>query len=155
MAHRDRANWEGIQFVSTVVGPPRQDASLWVAGYCYQTEGEALIARLLVAMGVSFTPNVKFVLHPHGHRGGSHIVVPDFIFNGRAYLWCSPTGETLIHGLEAKGRTPPNQPDGLPGKYKQLMTERRVIVRIVGLKDIRKYFYEKGKLPIRPLVREK
>jgi len=151
MAHRDRANWDGIQFVSTVVGPPREDPSLWVAGYCYQTEGEALLAQLLISMGIDFTPNVKFVLKRSERKSGPQIVVPDFIFNGRAYLWCSPSGETLIHGLEAKGKTPPNQPEGLPGKYKLLMTERHIILRILGIKDIQKYFSEKGKLPIRPL----
>jgi len=99
----DEAVWTDVRLASVNVGNTRKPQRLRFNGYQYCTDGECHLARLLHAHGVSFTPDVNFVLElPDGKP---RRFVPDFIFNRRAWLWVDSCRRVeLIHGFEVKGK---------------------------------------------------
>jgi len=159
MTHRDEANWEGVALVSKDVGTRNKPARWRIAGIQYATEGEAMLAQLLIAMGIPFTPNVSFEMEFPRRSGTKREFVPDFVFNRQAFIWCGPHGETLIHGIEAKGAGPtPRSRRPAKNAYSrarlkiQLLQEQRgIVIKLLTDGEIRRYF-EKGKLPLRPFV---
>ncbi len=146
MALRDEADWQGISFVSTNVVGSLRKKSLVVDGYQYATEEEAMLAEMLLQQGIQFTPNVSFgIVMPT--RGGATVpFVPDFIFNGRAYVWSDNDGEILVHGLEAKGKK------GKTQKVSLLFAQRRVRVLLLRNPVIRRFHDSGNPLPLRPFV---
>ncbi len=100
---RDFANWDGIDFKSVDVGAGNKPKNLIFDGYQFATEGELRMAVLLKHLDIAFTPDVRFKLTlPNGH---DRFFVPDFVFNGRPFIWSARGKQKLIHGIEAKGKT--------------------------------------------------
>jgi len=150
----DAADWSGVPLKSHDVGTrANRKHSYPFGGVCYATEGEMLLAKLLIEMGVPFTPNVQFVLKPPpGRRSRTDVIfVPDFIFNKQAYIWTDENGrEELIHGLEAKGMNPDQFTAKGRAKVRLLRETRGINVRLISTKEIRAYL-RSGTLPMRPL----
>ena len=147
----DKANWNGVIFKSTDVGAGTNSKThLIYKGIQYATEGEFLLARLLIKMKVPFTPNVKLLLKRPGER--DVIYVPDFLFNKLAFVWRDEaTGqEEVVHGLEAKGLNPNHFSSKAKEKVALLKASRGINVRLVCTKQIRAWLAA-GTLPMRPL----
>ncbi|OGL74553.1 hypothetical protein A3C96_04045 [Candidatus Uhrbacteria bacterium RIFCSPHIGHO2_02_FULL_60_10] len=144
MHHRDHACWDGIQLVSTDVTGGKRDDSMIVDGYQYVTACEAMLAQMLIGMKIPFTPNVSFDVVM---RGGAitRAFVPDIVFNCRAFLWRDSRTETLIHGLEAKGRNHSRT----NRKIRLLAEQRGIVIKLLNNGQIRRLF-RTGILPLRP-----
>lgn len=101
----DNADWTGIDMNS--VGVVGQTHGYEYHGYRYVTPGEVAVARLLDLMGVPFTPDVFIKVKTPLWPGRLPLVyVPDFVLNGRAYVWTEADGSReLIHGFEVKQRS--------------------------------------------------
>jgi hypothetical protein len=130
------------------VGAAKHDKFL-CHGVRYVNETELMLAQLLWKMKLPFTPNVRFILDLA--TGGKHpqrVYVPDFIFDGKAYVWDDGDGQELIHGIEAKGGTFSRR---ARQNVQLLRDQRRIHVRLFNRKDIIEYT-RRGSLPIRPLL---
>jgi len=150
----DPAVWDGIDIKSTNVGGRKKDnSSLSFNGVQYVTEGEVLLARLLTAMRVPFTPNVKIVLKPSKSAKTKQAViyVPDFIFNKKAFVWRNENGtEEMVHGIEAKGLHPRQKTAKGREKVRLLREQRGINVKMLSTDEIRA-FSRAGGLPMTPL----
>ncbi len=159
MRHRDEARWEGVALVSKDVGTRNKPARWRIGGVQYATEGEAMLAQLLIAMGIPFTPNVSFQVEFPRRSGKKREFVPDFVFDRQAFVWCGPHGETLIHGIEAKGagNTPGSRRPARKAmararfKIRLLQEQRSIVIKLLTDAEIKRFF-EKGKLPLRPFT---
>lgn len=158
---KDTADWTGIKLVSENVGPGINRAPQYeVNGYSYATIGEKLIAEMLAAARVHFTPDVGITISiPEHERVGKEketkLYVPDFVFNFRAFLWCEHGKDPeLIHGLEAKGASLGFFPKrGL--KYVRLLKEQKgIVIKLLGETQIRQFHANGGRLPMQ-LIRKK
>lgn len=137
---QDKADWNGIIFVSNPVG-----GSLPYKGNTYANEYEVLLAKLLHHLKIPFTPHVRVMLdYPSGPRPYH----PDFIFDGMPYVWTSPkTGKSeVIHGIEAKSRA-----SGMiePEKKRLLLAQRGINVLVLDNNSIQK-FHTQRYLPLVP-----
>lgn len=151
----DEANWDDVVIRSTNVGgnSKKNNGGLRVNGVQYVTEGEAVLAKLLLALKVAFTPNVKFVLRaPSGAKNRRDVIyVPDFIFNKRAYVWRNADGsEEIVHGIECKGLHPRQCKTKGGEKVRLLRQQRGINVKMLSTDEI-KDFARAGRLPMRPL----
>jgi hypothetical protein len=150
----DPAIWDGIDIKSTNVGGRKKDnSSLYFNGVQYVTEGEVLLARLLTAMRVPFTPNVKIILKPprSAKTNQDVIYVPDFIFNKKAFVWRNEDGsEEIVHGIEAKGLHARQKTAKGKEKVRLLREQRGINVKMLSTDEIR-CFSRDGGLPMAPL----
>lgn len=146
---RDGARWEGVDFVSVDVGARNKSEKLVYDGYQYATKGERQLAELLTELGIAFTPDVPFWLPKDDGR--SRLFVPDFVFNRQAYLWYGRRRPTLIHGIEAKGKTKDGTFSERALENVRLLKEHRdVTILLLSNSQIKQYF-NKGRLPLKPL----
>ncbi len=160
MSLSDQADWDGIQMESAAVGARTRRRRWRIDGVQYVSEGEALLARLLIFMDIPFTPDVPILLRREDGRAPSILYVPDFILDRAAYIWSWPNGRReVIHGLEVKGSTRPLPGVGRPvkksyrrtlGKIIRLRQERNINVLLLTDREVRRYFRH-GRLPLRPL----
>ncbi len=112
-------------------------------GYCYQTYGEAEVARLLTEMGIDFTPDVTIPIPPKGGAKKPRSYVPDFVFNGSEYVWTEEDGtEQIIHGIECKGANVKSE------KARALYGKRGINVIVVFEAEI-DFYSRRGRLPLR------
>ncbi len=150
----DSADWKGILLKSMNVGAStKQKAHLRYNGKQYATDGEYILAKLLTATGIDFTPNVQFVLKPpaDGKRRQDVIYVADFIFDKKAFVWTNADGsEELVHGIECKGMMPGKFPAKAREKVRLLSEQRGIGVKLLSTKEIEE-FVARGGLPMRPL----
>jgi hypothetical protein len=114
-------------------------------GYRYASHGECMLAELLTNAGIPFTPDVHFDLEKV--RGKPRIFVPDFIFDGKPYLWSS---SVVIHGIEVKGTDDRGDfslraRDNVSCMWKQ----RKIRVLLLSNANVRRY-YERGSIPLTP-----
>jgi len=151
----DQANWDGVILRSTNVGgTAKNNGSMLVNGVQYVTEGEAVLARLLLRLGIPFTPNVKFVLKagPGTKDRRDVIYVPDFIFNRVAYVWRNEDGtEEVIHGIECKGLHPRRCRTKGSEKVRLLGERYGIRIKMLSTDEIKAFARRKGGLPMRPL----
>ena len=131
--HKDEADWTDVAFESVDVGV-RPEFGFEHNGYLYATEGELILAQLLDKQDISYTPDVRveFEQSCNGKkkkRAKKAAYVPDFVFNGQAFIWTDPkTGaEELIHGLEAKARKLQY------GKAQRLKVSRFINIKILNM----------------------
>jgi hypothetical protein len=142
---RDTADWTGVQIRSIGVGAAKNNDKFLCHGCHYVNETEFLLAQLLWKIRLPFTPNVRFILDlPPGQRQ----YVPDFIFNGKAYVWDDGGGPQLIHGIEAKGGTFSRR---ARQNVKLLLEQRGIHVRLLNRKQIVEHTRQ-GSLPVRLLL---
>jgi len=150
----DPADWTGVSVKSTDVGGhSKKGLSLVVDGVQYATKGEAIMARLLLDLGIAFTPNVKFVLKaaPGSKTPRSVVYVPDFIFDKKAFIWRNEDGsEEIVHGIEAKGAHAGHFTPKGREKVRLLRSQRGINVKLMSEDEIRE-FARQGALPMRPL----
>jgi len=136
-------DWSEVRFETVDLGVPRHNRRLRVKGVWYATQEESAIAKILTLMRIPFTPNVA--IHIPGEEGTrGQTFVPDFIFDGAAYLW---QGREVIHGIEAKNdHVPPETAQKVALLAKQL----GIRVKILRHRDIAHYA-RRGRFPLRPL----
>jgi hypothetical protein len=156
MSHlRDEADWSGITFRSIDVGAQNAPAKYQLDGYQYKNRGEWQLAVLLTDMGIPFTPDVPFSLeHPTGRQ---RLFVPDFLFNGSAYVWNGGRRPVLIHGIEAKGKKRCVETDGRRiARFSEramenvaLMRQQRGVGILLLSNSSIKQYASKGRLPLK------
>lgn len=114
MPSRDNCpNWRRVRLVSHDVGGRTNPelAHLQFNGLQYVTPTEVMVAKMLTAQGIPFTPNVPIllgILHVPGQRLPEQpiLYVPDFIFDKKTLLWTWPDGRTeTTQVIECKGLT--------------------------------------------------
>ncbi len=148
----DEADWNGIVMRSTkVCTGTKKNAHLVLDGQQYATEGELIVARLLTAAGVPFTPNVQFELAADERGRRKHMLyVADFIFNRDAFIWTNPDGsQEIVHGIEAKGLWP-DKKQKAGKKVRALKRQRNINVKLLSTMELRE-MEKKGGLPLEPL----
>lgn len=156
---RDDADWNGIELISTKVGTggkhERNPEVLEFGGYRYASPEERMLAELLSASGIAFTPDVSFGLDTLHQK--ERIFVPDFIFDRQAYIWSGQRADrrsnapsVLIHGIEAKGMNGKGEFSARAKENVALLWQtRRIKVLLLANEDIHRYYAE-GSLPLRP-----
>jgi hypothetical protein len=148
----DHADWRGIRIVSRDMGASvRRRRRFKFGGIQYVTLTERIIAELLTAMDIAFTPNVEICLDRESGKIPM-IYVPDFIFDGEALIWCDEDGEKLVHGIECKGMTRHvyEQPHS-SRKVRRLARERDIVLKMICEEEALE-FQEVGRLPLRPFT---
>lgn len=143
----DGANWTGLELCSVVVGGAGKNGTAFrFQGVDYVTQGEFFMARLLVELGLAFTPNVRF--HLTDSKGRKVIYVPDFILNRQAYVW---DDREVIHGFEAKCVLGGGDfTEKAKRKVRLLKEQYGIAVKLITDEQIKEFFLA-GMLPIRPL----
>lgn len=157
----DQADWDGLTLESADVGARTRRRRWRVGGVQYTTEGEAVLARLLIYMGVNFTPDVPIMLLPERSGDAVSLYVPDFVFDREPYVWHWPNGgRSVIHGLEVKGATRPQAGSAKPAKksfrrterkIERLRLQRNIVILLLTDREVLRYF-ERGRLPMKPLA---
>lgn len=131
-------DWSTVQFQPVDLGVARHNRRLRFKGIWYATQEEATVARVLARMRIPFTPNVELRL-PAGR-----VFIPDFLFDGRSYLW---QGREIIHGIEAKNG---HVPAITTLKVALAAKELGIRVKILRHREIA-HFARRGCFPLRPL----
>jgi hypothetical protein len=147
----DRADWTGITIASTDVGSRNKPARWRHDGYQYATAGEHQMAVLLSSQGIPFTPDVRFDLLDATGTGG-RVFIPDFVFNGKAFIWTWRGKRTVIHGIEAKGK-------GKGGNFSPralenvalLKQQRGITILLLSNGQIKQLYNASRRLPLTPL----
>jgi hypothetical protein len=140
-----KPNWDGVRFERSSVGC--DDSVYEHNGYHYCTWGELQIARLLTAMGIAFTSNVRFAIQNDGTFKKVNGFVPDFVFNGDTYVWTEDNGtEIEIHGIECKAT------NKKPDKARLLYEQRGIHILVLADAEI-EFYSRQGRLPLRLLKR--
>jgi hypothetical protein len=136
-------DWSEVRFETVDLGVARHNRRLRFKGVWYATQEESTVAKILTLMRIPFTPNVEIRIPGEaGSRGQTF--VPDFIFDGAAYLW---QGREVIHGIEAKnGKVPPKTVE----KVALLARRLGIRVKVLRHRDIAR-FVRRGRFPLRPL----
>lgn len=136
-------DWSEVRFESVELGVRHHNRRLRFKGVWYATQEESTVAKILTLMRIPFTPNVEVrIPGDAGSRGQTFI--PDFIFDGAAYLW---NGREVIHGIEAKnGKVPPQTAQ----KVALLAKRLGIRVKVLCHRDIAR-FARRGHFPFRPL----
>jgi hypothetical protein len=146
---RDDADWTGIRFESTDVGAT--DRFVY-RGYAYVNRMELNLAKLLWESGIPFTPDVLFVMDmPPGSRRRKRQFVPDFVFDGKAYVWHGGPKPELIHGIECKGAPSKRFSERALENVRLLKEQRGVRIKLMNHKDIMRCV-RRGTLPMTPLL---
>lgn len=145
---RNTANWDGVDYASVDVGARKKSKKYVYNGYYYATRGEMQLAALLTAMKVPFSPDIPFwMIKPDGLL---RLFVPDFVFDKRPFIWYGRRKPTLIHGIEAKGKTRSGKFSERALENVRLLENRRGIrILLLSNGQIKQYF-NKGRLPLKP-----
>lgn len=137
-----KPDWTGISMISRRVGC--QHDRYVHQGYRYCTLGEFRVALMLTAMGIPYTPDVNFPIQKEG-TGRGYAFRPDFVFNGRSYVWTEEDGtEIVIQGIECKST------NKKPQKALLLYEQRGIHILVMNDAEIRRCWNEGQGLPLRP-----
>jgi hypothetical protein len=145
---RDEADWDRVVLHSVEVGSRNKTAKLVFEGYHYATKGELQLAQLLTGMGIPFVPDVPFTLERDDGR--TRLFVPDFIFERTAYVWYGRRRPTLIHGIEAKGKTRNGDFSDRAKENVRLLREQFGLNVLLLSNSQIKHYFTKGRLPLKP-----
>jgi hypothetical protein len=145
---RDTARWDGVDYVSVDVGAQNKAKKYVFQGYHYATRGEMQLAELLTTLGIPFTPDIPFWLKKPD--GLARLFVPDFVFDKRPFIWFGRRKPTLIHGIEAKGKTRLGTfSERALENVRMLHEQRGIRILLLSNGQIKQYF-NKGRLPLKP-----